>query len=52
MDYLDKIKLKKMKNLNEISATFVVYTTKSGSVRDNFDGDTYINQHSASLHVD
>ena len=29
MDYLDDMKLKMIKNLNVISATFVVYTTKS-----------------------
>jgi hypothetical protein len=42
MDYSGDMRLKKMKNVNEISATFVVYTTKIGSVRDNFDGDTHI----------
>ncbi len=31
-----------MKYLNEIYATFVVYNTKSGGVRDKIDGDTHI----------
>ena len=30
MDYLDDMKLKMMKNLNEISATFVVYNSILG----------------------
>jgi hypothetical protein len=42
MGYSGDMRLKKIKNLNEISTTFVVYTTKSGGVRDNFDVDTHI----------
>ena len=49
MSYLDDMKWKKMKDLNENiypssggSATYVVYTTKSGGVRDKNDGDTNV----------
>ena len=42
MDYLDNGKLKKMKDLNAKSATFVVYNYKIGGVRDKIDVDTHI----------
>jgi hypothetical protein len=42
MGYWDDKKLKEMKNLNEKSATFVVYTTEFVGVRDKIDGDTHI----------
>ena len=42
MGYLDDMKLKKMKNLNEIYATFCRIQLHIGGIRDKIVGDTHI----------